>query len=329
MQQYPKDSFPRIFWQQQMEAAFRKNARTMRWHPLMIRWCLSLRHRSSGAYEAIRDSECLKLPSQRTLRDYTHYVEAKCGFSVEIDSMLKSASKVDTCPEREKCTILLIDEMHIREDLVYDKHSSELIGFTNMANISNSLAQLERSMSENEVSETAHFIGMMDKFFDALNVHNFSHGSKALKPFQLPYTSATDFQLKILKWLKDTFLCYLKDWKVSVQDQVGISKSERNRMLLNDATQLGLEMTCQSFLDLVPFLFSMPDVEFFLSQRLCQDPLERFFGLQRQRGSVDENPNMGIHLVLFCPYLLGYPPVIVQDLLQSLLPYLRSGFQLS
>ena len=36
-----------------------------------------------------------------------------------------------------------------------------------------------------EVSETAHFIGMMDRFFDALNVHNFSH--KALKPFQLPY----------------------------------------------------------------------------------------------------------------------------------------------
>lgn len=45
MQQYPKDSFSRIFWQQQMEAASRKNARTMRWHPLMIRWCLSLRHR--------------------------------------------------------------------------------------------------------------------------------------------------------------------------------------------------------------------------------------------------------------------------------------------
>ena len=62
--------------------------------------------------------------------------------------MLKSASKVDTCPEREKCTILLIDQMHIREDVVYDKHSGELIGFTNMANISNSLAQLERSMSE-------------------------------------------------------------------------------------------------------------------------------------------------------------------------------------
>ena len=36
----------------------------------------------------------------------------------------------------------------------------------------------------------------------------------------------------------------------------------------------------------------MPDVNSFLSQRLCQDPLERFFGLQRQRGGVHENPNV-------------------------------------
>lgn len=41
----PKDSFQSIFWQQQVEAASKKNARSMRWHPLMIRWCLYLRHR--------------------------------------------------------------------------------------------------------------------------------------------------------------------------------------------------------------------------------------------------------------------------------------------
>eukprot|EP00731_Ephydatia_muelleri_P024487 Em0016g758a len=46
-----------------------------------------------------------------------------------------------------------------------------------------------------------------------------------------------------------------------------------------------------SFLELVPYLFSMPDIQSFLCQRLCQDPLERFFGLQRQRGGVHENPN--------------------------------------
>ena len=30
----------------------------------------------------------------------------------------------------------------------------------------------------------------------------------------------------------------------------------------------------------------------FLSQRICQDPLENFFGCQRQRGGVHDNPNV-------------------------------------
>lgn len=42
---YPKDSFFHIFWQQQMQAAAKNNARMMHWHPLTIRWCLSLRHK--------------------------------------------------------------------------------------------------------------------------------------------------------------------------------------------------------------------------------------------------------------------------------------------
>ena len=33
----------------------------------------------------------------------------------------------------------------------------------------------------------------------------------------------------------------------------------------------------------------MPDVSF-LSQRICQGPLENFFGQQRQRGGIHDNP---------------------------------------
>ena len=40
----PQDSFQSIFWQQQMES-LDKNPKNMRWHPLMIRWCLYLKHR--------------------------------------------------------------------------------------------------------------------------------------------------------------------------------------------------------------------------------------------------------------------------------------------
>ena len=46
-----------------------------------------------------------------------------------------------------------------------------------------------------------------------------------------------------------------------------------------------------SFLDLVKFVFTIPGVTVLLSNNLCQDPLENFFGQQRQRGRANENPN--------------------------------------
>ena len=44
-------------------------------------------------------------------------------------------------------------------------------------------------------------------------------------------------------------------------------------------------------MELLEFVFTIPDVSVFLSNRICQDPLENFFGQQRQRGRVNENPN--------------------------------------
>ena len=46
---------------------------------------------------------------------------------------------------------------------------------------------------------------------------------------------------------------------------------------------------CSTFL--VQFVFTIPDVKAFLSNKLCQDLLEKFFGQQRQRGRVNENPS--------------------------------------
>lgn len=120
---YAPDSFAHIFWQQQMKAATTKSASSMRWHPLMIKWCLHIRHLSSGAYEELRKSGCLSLPSQRTLRDYTHYASAKSGFSIAVDYQLIDAAQIQTCGERRKCVTLLMDEMYIKQDLVYDKTS--------------------------------------------------------------------------------------------------------------------------------------------------------------------------------------------------------------
>lgn len=48
----------------------------------------------------------------------------------------------------------------------------------------------------------------------------------------------------------------------------------------------------KSLIGLQQYLFTLPGVKFFLTAKLNQDPLEKFFGLQRQRGGVNENPNV-------------------------------------
>ncbi len=47
-----------------------------------------------------------------------------------------------------------------------------------------------------------------------------------------------------------------------------------------------------SFVEMVPVLLSIPGVKCVLSAKLCQDPLESFFGKQRAAGGRNENPNV-------------------------------------
>ncbi len=61
-----------------------RDTRGMRWHPLMIKWALYLHHQSSGAYETLRSLGCVTLPSQRTLRDYTHDFKACVGSLIKL-----------------------------------------------------------------------------------------------------------------------------------------------------------------------------------------------------------------------------------------------------
>ena len=81
---HPEESFAHVFWKQQMQAA-KVGGRQRRYHPLMIKWALYLRHQSSRAYNLIRESGVIALPSQRTLRDYTYFLDSNIGFSSAVD----------------------------------------------------------------------------------------------------------------------------------------------------------------------------------------------------------------------------------------------------
>ena len=47
----------------------------------------------------------------------------------------------------------------------------------------------------------------------------------------------------------------------------------------------------KSFVELVQYILKVPGAQLFLSERISQDPLQNFFGVQRQRGRTGENPN--------------------------------------
>ena len=50
-------------------------------------------------------------------------------------------------------------------------------------------------------------------------------------------------------------------------------------------------LSVHSFVELTNYLLDLPGVAYFLSEKLCQDPLESFFGKQRMRGGYCDHPN--------------------------------------
>lgn len=140
---YPEGSFARLFWEEQQKASSGKKGRQNRWHPLMLKWCLNLQLLSGVSYHTLRTSGFIVLPSERTLRDFTHFYKCGVGFSEELNSQLRRQSRIDTLPESRRYISLIIDEMKIKEDLVYDKNTGQIVGFTQLGEMNDTLAQVE------------------------------------------------------------------------------------------------------------------------------------------------------------------------------------------
>ena len=125
---------------------------------------------------------------------------------------------------------------------------------------SESVSKAIKLLGDDEVSATVKFVSLKDKFFNTMNVHNYTHGIHAQKPFQMPFTSADDWRLKemyvaTLKNMQETsnaliaefeILEYLKKWEESVKERERtFTKRARNRKMLSAETRLGLKITCK------------------------------------------------------------------------------------
>ena len=171
---YEEGTFQRLFWEQQNMANSLGSSKSMRWHPLMIKWCLYLRHLSGNkAYELLRDSACIKLPSQRTLRDYTHYIKSQVGFLSDVDQAIVNAANLSV--ELHKYVTLVMDEIYIKSDLVYDKHEGTLVGFVNIGDTNNQILEFEAHISNGESSPDPSLAKTMMVFMVKGLLHKFDY----------------------------------------------------------------------------------------------------------------------------------------------------------
>ena len=195
--EHSEGSFCRIFWDEQLKALQTKDSRKIRWHPALIKWCLHLKFKSTSAYHALRSSGVLTLPSERTLFDYSHWIHGEVGFHPKVNDQL--IEEADLTEEKNEYVVLAFDEMKIREDLVFDKHSCSLLGFVNLGEVTNALVNFERQCKNESNNEVAtHMLTFMIRgIFSNLNfpyAHFPSEGATADQIFPLAWDAVKNLE---------------------------------------------------------------------------------------------------------------------------------------
>ena len=111
--------FTKLFWEEQQKY-LKNSSKGMRYHPMIIRYCLSLASKLAAVcdeiwHDANKGTGFVILLSMWELRDYKNYIKPQRGFSQEIIQELRSKTK--DFSKQEKFVVMLMDEMKIQENL--------------------------------------------------------------------------------------------------------------------------------------------------------------------------------------------------------------------
>ena len=91
----------------------------------------------------MRDSGALILPSERILRDNKNYFKPNAGINNE--NVQSLPAKVSSFTSIHRYAAVVMDEMKIQSNLVFDKVSAELIGFVDLGDPMTNFATLTDS----------------------------------------------------------------------------------------------------------------------------------------------------------------------------------------
>ena len=154
-----------LLWQQQAEQAS-KSSKAMRWHPLIIRWCLSIYHTSPAAYRqlASKGNKLIVLPHVNTLKKYINFTEPTTGFNPDILERLIEDSKILEIDDFKKNVSLIYDEIKIKSGLVFKRSTGKLVGFTEMGEINEEIREFQSSCDDENSKAERPFASYVNVF---------------------------------------------------------------------------------------------------------------------------------------------------------------------
>jgi len=145
-----------LFLQQQLMAINAKGPTGRRWHPVIIRFALSIISKSPSAYGAMVKGGLLVMPCERTLFDYAHFKPTQDGVDYEIvDAVSKKLEKIiESGGKYQKYHVLMCDEIHISKNLVYKKDTGKIVGYVNISDVDAELEELQKYLEDPTETKT-------------------------------------------------------------------------------------------------------------------------------------------------------------------------------
>ena len=158
---WPEDSCQRILWEQQAKCAQVKSASGMRWHPMMVRWCIALHAKSASAYRQLSNSGFLRLPHVTTLQSYMRFSKPRSGLNKEVLDLLAQEMNLSQMKDYQTNVCLNWDEMKIKSGLVLSKSTGKLVGFCELDNFNEELCKLSSTDTEFKAEIASHILVFM------------------------------------------------------------------------------------------------------------------------------------------------------------------------
>ena len=152
---FETDSPQVLLWEQQKIQANTTDKRAMVWHPLIIRWCLSIYLKSPGTYKHIRNSPFMSLPCKNTLLKYINFTDPGCGFNPDIIARLIESLDLDNITDYERNVSIPFDEMKIKSGPVFCTTTGKLVGVCDMGGINDAISEFSRKCSSSEDEESS------------------------------------------------------------------------------------------------------------------------------------------------------------------------------